>query len=288
MRESVPVSLGPVQETLLIPLLGRARETTKTNGLLGDPKAVEIVNTLDYDFSKWEGGRSLVGACLRTRMFDRYVEDFLSQNPGGTVIELGCGLNTRFERVDNGIAQWFDVDLPDVIALRRLFFRDTPRRNMVEASALDEQWIAAVSATGGPWIVVAEAVLIYLDSQDARRVIELIAGGLAGVRIAFDTTSQSMVEKQSKHDAMRHLPPESWFRWGCDDPRVVESWNSGLRLASSKTFLDADEDLVARFPTPLRWIVRYLPWVLRSAVEGYRLNLVVADGEPSTPRPRAS
>ena len=288
MRDHIPVRLGPVEETLLIPLLGRARESTKNNGLLVDPKAVDIVNTLDYDFSKWEGGRSLVGTCLRTRMFDRYVEGFLADNPRATVIELGCGLNTRFERIDDDGAQWFDVDLPDVIALRRNFFQDTPRRTMLEASALDSEWIEAVSVTGGPWIVVAEAVLIYLDAHDARRVIESIAARLPGAYIAFDTTSQSMVDKQSKHDAMRHLPPESWFRWGCDDPRVVESWSGGLRLASSKTFLDADDDLVARFPTPLRLIVRHMPWVLRSAVAGYRLNLVVADGDSSTPTHQTS
>lgn len=276
MRESIPVNLGPVQETLLIPLLGRARETAKRNGLLGDPKAVEIVNALDYDFSKWEGGRSLLGACLRTRMFDRYVEDFLAQHPEGTVVELGCGLNTRFERVDNGRARWFEIDLPDVVALRKRFFRDGARRTMVEASALDTTWLELVSVTGGPWLVVAEAVLIYLDGPDARRAIESIAGGLPGAWIAFDTTSQKLVEKQSKHDAMRHLPPESWFRWVCDDPRVIESWNAGLRLVTSRTFLDADQDLVARFPSSLRLIVRYAPWIIRRTAEGYRLNLAVA------------
>ncbi|MEO0409803.1 MAG: class I SAM-dependent methyltransferase, partial [Cyanobacteria bacterium P01_A01_bin.135] len=133
----VAVDLGPVQETLLIPLLGRAVQTQKGNGLIQDPKAVEIVNALDYDFSKWEKSRSLTGATLRTRMYDQDVQAFLNEHPAGTVVEIGCGLNTRFERLDNGQVRWFDLDLPDTIALRRQFFQDGPRRTMLEASVLD-------------------------------------------------------------------------------------------------------------------------------------------------------
>ena len=159
LTKPVKPDLGRVQETLLIPLLARARETERRRGLLRDPRAVELVRRLDYDFEKWEGGRSLKGAMLRARMFDRYVEDFLVTHPRGTVVEIGCGLDTRFDRVDNGRVRWFDLDLPDAVALRRRFFDDEPRRTMVAASVLDSAWMNAVKATGGPWMFVAEAVL---------------------------------------------------------------------------------------------------------------------------------
>ena len=83
------VDLGPVQETLLIPLLGRAEATQAQGGLLHDPKAVEIVQALDYDFDKWRGGPSLLGTVLRTRLFDEQVKTFLAQHPRGTVVEIG-------------------------------------------------------------------------------------------------------------------------------------------------------------------------------------------------------
>ncbi len=78
MTQKVKVELGPTQTTLLIPLLGRAEETKKPRGLLRDPKAVEIVDALDYDFSKWQGIRSLAGACVRARLFDEEVKTFPS------------------------------------------------------------------------------------------------------------------------------------------------------------------------------------------------------------------
>ena len=278
MTKSVQVHLGAVQETLLIPLLARARETERRRGLLRDPRAVELVRSLDYDFDKWEGGRSLKGAMLRARMFDRYVEEFVAAHPDGTVVEIGCGLDTRFERVDNGRVRWFDLDLPDAIALRRRFFDDEARRTMVAASVLDTDWKDAVEATGGPWMFVAEAVLVYLDAPDARRAMVEIARRFAGATIAFDTTGSRMVDTQDRHDAMRHLPRESWFRWKCDDPREIESWGANLRLAASKTFLDADRDLLDRVPLLLRLAARYAPVLLRGQASSYRLNLAKVEG----------
>ena len=255
MSNAIRVELGPVQETLLIPLLARARETERPGGLLRDPRALEIVRDLNYDFSKWDDGRSAAGAMLRARMFDRYVEDFLAAHPGGTVVEIGCGLDTRFERVDNGRVRWFDLDLPDTIALRRRFFEDEPRRTMIAASVLDTDWMDSVQATGGPWMFVAEAVLIYLDAADARRAIVALAKRFRGARIAFD-----------------------WFRWRRDEPYEVESWGESLRLAASKTFLDADRDLLDRLPLPHRLTARLAPFLVRRQASHYRLNLATVDG----------
>ena len=276
MSESIEVSLGPVQETLLIPLLARAEETQKPRGQLQDPKAVEIVEQLDYDFEKWRGGRTLAGAMLRARMFDRYVEEFLAEHPQGTVVELGCGLDTRFDRVDNGQVRWFDLDLPDVMELRRRFFQDEPRRTMITASVLAADWMDEVEATGRPWMFVSEAVLIYLDPPQAQQAMLSIARRFPGAWIAFDTVAGKMVDNQHKHDAMRHMARESWFRWKCGDPREIESWGPELRLVVSKSFLDADKDLIDRIPLSFRLIAKYAPFLLKRSVSSYRLNLAEA------------
>ncbi|MEM9514707.1 MAG: class I SAM-dependent methyltransferase [Actinomycetota bacterium] len=273
MSERIAVELGPTQETLLIPLLGRAEATTKHSGLIDDPKAVEIVEQLDYDFSKWQGARSLLGASLRTRMFDRWVETFLAESPTGTVVELGCGLNTRFERTDNGRARWFELDLPDAIELRRHFFTDADRRTMVAGSLLDDDWFEIVAATDGPWLFVAEAVLIYLDGDDVRSTMTRLADRFTPMTLAFDTADQHMVDSQGSHDAMRHMSQDSWFTWACDDPREIDHWGTGLRLIESKTFLDADATIIEQLPLPIRLATRYAPFLLRRGAAHYKLNL---------------
>jgi O-methyltransferase involved in polyketide biosynthesis len=125
MADRVKAELGAVQETLFIPLAARARETRRRRPILRDPKAAEILASVDFATQKY--GRSWGGGVtvLRTAIFDCWVSDFLAEHPGGTVVEIGTGLNTRFERVGNGQAHWIDLDLPDTIDLRRRFLTDS-------------------------------------------------------------------------------------------------------------------------------------------------------------------
>ncbi|WP_437881702.1 class I SAM-dependent methyltransferase [Pseudomonas sp. LRF_L74] len=264
------VNLGPVQETLLIPLFGRAQETSRRNGMLQDPKAVEIVAALDYDFDKWRNTPSLAGACLRTRMFDEHVQDFLAQHPAGTVVEIGCGLNTRFERLDNGLATWFELDLPDSMALRQRFFHEQPRRHMLACDLQDNDWMDDVANTGGPWCFVSEAVVIYLEEDQVKNWVKRLNQRFPGAWLLTDTTARRMVEGQAAHDTMSTLGVDSWFRWACDDPAQLAGW--GLKLIDSRTFLDAPRELLERLPLSWRVLMRWTPWLIRGKLEAYRMN----------------
>ena len=208
-----------VQETLFIPLAARARETGKERPVLRDPRAAEILASVDFDTEKYGrgwGGRATV---LRTVIFDGWVSDFLTAHPGGTVVEIGTGLNTRFERVVTGQAHWFDLDLPDTIELRRRFFADSGRRRMLAASVLDEDWMPAIRDSPGPYFFAAEGVLAYLEQVP--QVIARIARAFPGALLAFDTYSQRMLEQQHKQAARKNMAPR--WAWSCDDPRTLES-----------------------------------------------------------------
>jgi O-methyltransferase involved in polyketide biosynthesis len=120
--------LTGVAETLMITLYARAIETQRLEPILIDRKAVEIAESLDYDFSKYENGwASQLGCLIRARAIDRIVQNFLETHPSAVIVNLGAGLCTRFSRIDNGQVRWYEVDFPEVIALRRKFFQETER-----------------------------------------------------------------------------------------------------------------------------------------------------------------
>jgi O-methyltransferase involved in polyketide biosynthesis len=219
MAETSRVRLGPVQHTLLITLTARARETVKKRPLLRDPKAVEMVKAIDFDTDMYGKGWGGSIVALRTSVFDAWVRAFLADHPDGTVVELGCGLNTRFERVDNGSVHWVDVDLPDVIDLRRQFFHDTDRRTSVAASVLDDDWQQIVADRPGPYFLVTEGVLVYLAEDDVVRALHGIATRFPGALVAFDTYSHRMLEQQHKMAARKDMPAR--WAWSCDDPRSL-------------------------------------------------------------------
>lgn len=270
--EKIKVSLGAVQETLLIPLLSRALLTKQATGFIHDPRAVEIVEQLDYDFSKWEksASSSMFMGGLRTRMLDNYVKEFLALHPQGTVVEIGCGLNTRFDRVDNGQVRWFDLDLPDSMALRQQFFTNNDRQTMIPASVLDTDWITQVQETGGPYCFVCEAVLIYLENADAERAIKQIVTAFPEAWLLTDTISGKLIKKQANSDVMKHLTKESWFRWQVDNPKELE--RLGMQLKTSRSYADADPELLKYIPKWMSFTTRVAPWLARFITKGYYLN----------------
>ena len=249
MADPVKVELGAVQQTLFIPLAARARETRRKRPVLRDPKAAEILASVDFDTEKygrgWGGGVTV----LRTAIFDCLVSDFLTEHPGGTVVELGTGLNTRFDRVDNGQVQWIDLDLPDTIELRRRFFADTGRRRMVAASVLDQDWLPIAEASPGPYFFSAEGVLVYLEQ--APQVIARIAGRFPGALIAFDTYARRTLEQQHRMAARKNM--DARWAWSCDDPRSLEPL--GLEVVEAAAVTRPPHALRAQWPLRYRLLL---------------------------------
>lgn len=157
--------LKGIPETLLIPLMGRALETLKERKkekcILNDPKSLDIFKSLDYDFDKFKdrgSHRSMQRTTIRTAIIDRLVLDFLERHPAAAIVELGCGLNTRYERVGGGSLRWFDLDVPEVYQIWKTFFRETKRRTFLPYSAFNDTWLQKLKEEhSGPCLFISEA-----------------------------------------------------------------------------------------------------------------------------------
>jgi len=267
------IQLGQVQETLLVPLYARALDSQKKRPILNDPKAVEMVQSIDWDFRRFKQWPRVMGCILRTAIFDERVREFLNRHPQGTVVEIGAGLNTRFERLDNGALHWFDLDLPDTVELRRRFFTDSERRVTLAASILDSGWIAAVRQSPGPYCFVAEAVFIYLAEAEVKAALAQITANFPGATIAFDTTTREGVNRANKDHMRRNLAAR--FRWACEDPKEIEQWNIGLRLVKS----NLPDSVRSRLPLPMRAALRVFAKLFPRLKNVYRFNLFAAQPE---------
>ena len=274
------VELGQVQETLFIPLAGRAKETGRRRPILRDPKAVEILESVAFDRAKYSrtGGWTTV---IRTACFDLWVRQFLAEHPDGTVVELGTGLNTRFERVDNGTVHWIDLDLPDTIALRRRFFADTDRRRMVAGSLTDDPaddaadgWLAVTRELPGPYFFVFDGVLAYLTETDVTRTLAGLAEQFPGALIAIDSYSQQMMAREHKLAARRGI---ARWQWACDDPRSLE--RLGMRVVETGTVTRPPRALRSALPGSRRMLL-----TLANPVFGRSMQVTLFRAALSQPR----
>ncbi len=254
--------LGAVQETLFITLAARAIQTQRKHPVLRDPKAVEMVQSIDYDAAKYGRGAGGSVTVLRTAIIDFWVRAFLAAHPAGTVMELGTGLNTRFERVDNGQVHWFDLDLPDTIDLRRTFFADTERRRMVAASVLDEDWLPIVAQSPGPYFFVAEGVLAYLPEERVTATLARIATQFPGALIALDTYPKQTYDRQHRLAAKKDI--DARWAWACDNPRSLERF--GLEVVESTSITRPPRAMRSQLPARYRYLMPLADPILGKAL----------------------
>jgi O-methyltransferase involved in polyketide biosynthesis len=251
MEDKHQVRLGAVQETLFIPLAARARETQRKRPVLRDPKATEMVQSIDYDTAKYGEGVGGSVTVLRTAIIDFWVRSFLAAHPAATVVELGTGLNTRFERVDNGQVHWFDLDLPDTIDLRRNFFADTDRRRMIAASALNDDWLPAVARGRGPYFFVADGVLVYLPEDQVMATLARMAERFPGALLALDTYPKQTFDRQHRLAARKGI--DARWAWACDDPRSLERF--GFEVMESATLTRPPRAMRGQLPARYRYLL---------------------------------
>src|SRR3712207_1901647 len=130
---SMKIKFEGVSETLLITLYIRAKDSMSDKPILNDIKAKEMVEAIEYDYSKLDSAKSsYYGVLARGKVMDDEVRKFISKNPDGVIVSVGCGLDTRFDRVDNGKIIWYNLDFPEVIEKRKLFFEENERVRNIE------------------------------------------------------------------------------------------------------------------------------------------------------------
>ena len=239
-NQDIKIDLGTVQETLMLPLWARARETEKDNPIVSDTYAKNVVERIDYDFSKFEEGpvadHQAVWA-IRAYNFDNIVEVFLANNSRAVVVNIGAGLDTAFQRVDEGAVLWINIDLPDVVALRQKLIPDSEREMTIAKSVFDFTWIDDIS----PWtkgrsiLFMAAGVLMYFEAQEVETLFRKLAETYPSSHVIFDSMSwftawgqnREMMKKSGMDSSVHikwHMKRASGLRKWVDTIKIVEEY----------------------------------------------------------------
>ena len=255
MAETTSETLSGVPETLLIPLYNRAIESQRPDAMLVDEKAVALVTQNSLDFSRV---RQIpmpellrVMRIIFTREFDRYTRDFLGSHPEGVVIHIGCGLDSRFKRVDNGRVEWYDLDFPKVIDLRRKLIGDEVERyHLLACSVLEEAWLEAVKVHAPrPFLFIAETVFVYFTEAQAKSLVLRLRDRFPGAELVFDGWRPFEIWFGNRY--LSDTKFAGLMRWGFWRGQEIEGWGSGIRLLDAWGFFDQPEPRLRAY----RWMV---------------------------------
>ncbi len=241
------VHLTKEKETYLATLYGKALDNHAKDPILGDKFADEVVRHIDFDFEKLKVPKGAeITLPIRAKHFDQWTREFIAANPVSTVLHLGCGLDSRVFRIDPpATVCWYDVDLPDVIELRKRLYPERHDYTMIGSSVTDPHWLDQIPADR-PVLVVAEGMVQYLSEKDGIALFNRITEKFPGGEFIFDAYSRLMVRLISLLPAARAAGVS--LPWGINDPRELEKQVPRLKLVTAISFLTMPE-LVERLST---------------------------------------
>jgi methyltransferase (TIGR00027 family) len=289
--QSEPVRLSSqlwdVSETGLLTLYCRAIESLSGNPILVDEKAVEVANRLRpaLEASGRAGLRRLargrinrtlaVHIALRARKYDDIARDFLSRHPDGVIVNLGCGMDSRFSRLDDGRLLFFDLDLPEMIECKRQVFEENQRYRMIGASVYEAGWMDQVAALGQrPVLFMAEGLFMYLDPHKVRALVTALVERFSGSELVCEVFNRRWLNPwlswmiRSKMQGNMKIGAGAVFSFGVLDGKEMETWSPGIRLLEEWSYFESDHPKLGM----LRWMgklrsMRRVQWTVH-----YRLG----------------
>jgi O-methyltransferase involved in polyketide biosynthesis len=197
-----------------------------------------------------------VAIILRNREFDRCARDFLARHPEAVVVHIGCGLDSRFERVDNGLVEWYDLDLPEVIELRRRFIGgEGARYHFLACSVFDSAWLDTMSVhRHRPFLFLAEGVFMYFEEAQVKSLVLMLRDRFTGAELVFDAFSPFLVRANNFRLRISRTKIGARYHWGLKRGKDLESWGDGIHLLDEWFPFDWPEPRLAH----VRW-VRHIP-----------------------------
>lgn len=242
------IQLTGVVETLLITVRVRAEETLRKDSLLHDPYAVQIIEKLQLDDSSKNkvAASSQIGVVVRTIVLDNIVLDFLKRNPDGVIVNLGCGLDARYKRLNVGDTEWYDIDVQEAVDVRKQFFKEEDNYRIMAKSMFNFSWMQYIPKDK-PVLIISEGVMMYFPERQLEPLFNKIFETFPNVEMAFDTIAPFLAKRTKLHSEVKKYNAQ--FQWGLDSAEDLKRWNNKISVLDVKYYCDYAKD---RWPFGMR------------------------------------
>ena len=243
------IEKNSVQETLIIPLFGRLICSEHYPELFSDPSAKRICAMLDYDFSEkrklMESQAGLFGTLeVAQRQYDLMweVRNYLKTHPQAAVVNLGCGLDDTFSQVDNGRCRGYNLDMPDVIAVRDELLPAGEREQNIGCDLNDHSWMGRIDASGGA-VFFASGVFYYFETEAVKALFRAMAERFPGAVLAFDSCNERGAKLMRKTWLKEAGITDVSAFFSLENEKELESWSDHLAAVTAKSYMRGYRDI---------------------------------------------
>jgi len=243
------IEKNTVQETLVIPLFGRLVCSEHFPELFSDPEARRICDSLDYDFAekrrKMEFSAGLFGALeVAQRQYDLRceVEAYLREHPKAAVVNLGCGLDDTFSKVDNGHCRGYNLDFPDVIETRDALLPAGAREENIACDLNDHTWMDRIDATDGA-VFFAAGVFYYFRTEDVKKLFDRMAAQFPGAVLAFDACNRRGAKMMRKTWLKEAGITDVAAFFSLEEERELRDWSGSFASVTARSYMRGYRDI---------------------------------------------
>jgi O-methyltransferase involved in polyketide biosynthesis len=235
MYEKIDLQLGELQRTLLIPLWGRAKEYKIEHPILKDKFAYDIVAKINFDFdsiSSRQPKQTRFTSVLRAYHIDTIIQNLMKKYSDLTVVNIGAGLDTTFQRVDNGSIFWYDLDLPDTIALRKQLIPETERNIYIAKSFLDSTWYNDILERRSKIVFISAGVFPYFRQSQVKCLFMDLIKEFPGSDIIFETMGEIMIwfGNYFRREQAQDSVFSSFLYGGISSAGIVRKWSDKIKI----------------------------------------------------------
>ena len=257
------IERNTVQETLVIPLYGRKVCSERFPQLFSDPEAERICAMLDYDFAgngkKMESGAGLFGALeVAQRQYDIACEvrSYLNAHPRAAVVNLGCGLDDTFRKCDNGACRAWNIDLPDVIAVRDALLPAGERETNLGCDLCDMRWMDEIDGSEGA-VFFATGVFYYFKTEDVKTLFRELAKRFPGAVLAFDACNARGAKLMRKTWLKEAGITDVNAYFSLEDAAALRSWSGDFAAVSTRSYMRGYRDIYRDVGAFHRLMIRF-------------------------------
>ena len=206
------MNLEGVEKTMLLTLFAKAHHSQQKNHKFYDKKAIEVISKIDYDFTLEKKDRKMnIGVIGRTIVLDDMVGEYIRNHPHCTVINIASGMDTRFNRLDNGLIRWYNVDLENSANFRLKYIEDTDRGKTLAYSAMDKKWVDEIRIESGNVLFIIEGLTMYLQEQEVSEILKIISDNFMHATVFMEVMPPVSVDN-CKEISVEET--DSKFTWG--------------------------------------------------------------------------
>ena len=266
------IEKNTIQETLVIPLFGRKVCSDHFPELFADPEAERICEMLDYDFSDkkklMESQMGLFGALeVAQRQYDlaREVRDYLKKHPQAAVVNLGCGLDDTFRKVDNGQCKGYNIDMPDVIAVRDELLPAGEREENIGCDLNAPSWMDKIDAAGGA-VFFASGVFYYFFTEDVKTLFARMAERFPGAVLAFDCCNARGAKMMTKTWLKGAGITDVKALFCLDDPQELTAWPTRFSSVTSHSYMRGYRDIYPHVNLLHKLMIRFCDGLVKMVI----------------------